>query len=143
MNAEIQYNPGSGAIGLDVFADRGGLIPMEVTRGNDNLSSSGAVRERVVENTDVILGFTQAILTANGTLETWSTWARWAQQGNSFRFYPVKGGGTYYNVVLEDMGWTLKRIGIGRYTAAVKLRVLQDGQAPANAGSVLHKYWGY
>jgi len=139
----VGYTPVATPITLDASICRD-FVAEDVTRAADNLPTSGAVRERVVMATDVMISFTLPAVPVGSTYKAWAAFARWAQQGNAFAVGLGVGtaGAQTYNAVYESMSFTSKRAALGLYSLAFRFRLLNDGDAPADAGEVMNSYWG-
>jgi hypothetical protein len=139
---QIVYNPGSGNVTL-AFT-RG---PLDFTcewagRVHDNLSTSGLVRERVVENLDILISFQMPHMIADQDMPGWASFLAFALAGGEFQFYPSSTLADNYNCVLEDAGWKPKWNAIKKYGSTITLRVLQDSSAPSDPGVVLRRFYG-
>lgn len=138
----IVYTPVSTTLLLDA-TQCSGFVAEDVTRGNDNLATSGK-RERVVEATDVLISFTLPAVQVGANYKAWAAFARWAQQGHTFAvgLGVSTAGAQTYNAVLEQMGFSSKRIALGVYSLGFKFRIDPDSDAPADAGEVMNAFWG-
>lgn len=117
-----------------------------VTRKHDNLATSG-VRERVVEKTDILIGFTMPMMLVSDDLPTWATFMAWAAGGSTFKFYPNQAlATTYFTCELESAEdaetWEPARVGPGVYSADFLFRIVPDAYAPADVGVVLKRFYG-
>ena len=111
-------------------------------RMHDNLSTSGAARERVTENLDILIFFEMPNLVIDDDMPAWGTFEAFALTGNGFKFYPSDGLPDYYNCVLEDLKWEPKRNAPKKYAATVLVRILQDSQAPISPDVILRRFYG-
>jgi hypothetical protein len=111
---------------------------------HDSLSTSGLVRERVVEAMDILIEFDMPHMILAGDIEAWASFMAWALPGNSFQLYPNYGVfSDYYNCVLEDSSWKPVRNAPRKHGAKVTVRILNDSQAPASPVVVLRRFYGY
>ena len=112
-------------------------------RVHDNLSTSGKVRERVMENADMLIAFDMPNMLVSDDYPTWATFMATALTGASFKFYPNAALSDYYNCVDESNGeWKAARNGPGKYAASFLFRILQDAQAPSDPGVVMKRFYG-
>ena len=111
-------------------------------RVHDNVSTSGAARERVVENLDIMIGFEMPHLVIDDDMAAWATFENFALLGGGFKFYPCSTLTDYYNCVLEDVKWELVTNAPKKYAATVLVRVLQDSQTPSGPDVVLRRFYG-
>ena len=111
-------------------------------RLHDNLSTSGLVRERVVENADLLISFQMPHMVVDTAMPAWATFLSFALLGGSFQFFPSAALADNYNCVLEDLGWHPKRNAPKKYASTIILRILQDSQAPSDPGVVLRRFYG-
>jgi len=139
---QLIYNPGSGNVTIVFTRGPQNFKPYFNGRVHDNLSTSGKVRERVVENLDILIGFEMQHQVADDDMATWGPFLAFALAGNSFKFYPNQGLTDYYNCVLEDANWEPKWNAPKKYASAYTFRVLQDSQAPSDPGVVLRRLYG-
>jgi hypothetical protein len=143
VSVQIVYHPASTDVTL-AFAR--GPVNLEAywdVRCHDNLATSGAARERVMENPDILIGFEMPHMLVADDLVGWAAFEAWALAGGQFKFYPCSTlTSDYYNCVLEDTKWAPKRNAPRKYGFTVVIRILQDGQAPAGPDVVLQRYHG-
>ena len=111
-------------------------------RVHDNLSTSGAARERVVENLDLMIEFDMPHMLLMTDLVSWESFMAWALAGGGFKFYPCSTLTDYYNCVLEDPGFKPGWNAPQKYGAKVKIRILVDGQTPVGPDIVLRRFYG-
>jgi hypothetical protein len=138
----VNYTPVSTPIAVPAIRGAQDFLAADVLRGNDNLSTSGAVRERVGD-LDVMVSFTLPGLLVAVDYDAWATFAAWALAGGTFTLAPNYAlSEKIYNCVLEDQSFELQRLGMKRYTAKFKMRILNDGSRPANASEVMKSFWG-
>jgi hypothetical protein len=71
-----------------------GLKPHWAGRMHDNLATSGAARERVVEALDILIEFIAGHMIEGSDLVNWAAFMAWALPGNAFRFYPIAAADT-------------------------------------------------
>jgi len=109
---------------------------------HDNAATSGAARERVVESMPIMISFDMPAHVLGDDAETWASFVAFALPGGQFQFYPCADLADYYNCVLESQTWEPARAGVRRYTASYVLRILLDGQAPADPVVVLRRLHG-
>lgn len=140
MAVKIVY--GSGPTTLTLQRGPVNFRPYFDGRVHDNLSSSGANRERVVENLDILLAFEMPHLVLFDDLAAWAAFESFALLGGSFKFYPWDAFADYYNCVLEDQKWAPTWNAPKKYAAPVVFRILQDSQAPATPEIVLRRFYG-
>ena len=139
---KITYDAGAGLVTLTF--KRGPLnfgAEWVADRVHDNVSSSGAVRERVVEALDIVISFEMPALLVGDDLPAWRAFMGWAAMGGGFKFYPSAAGVDYYNCVEDTGTWSFKRVARGVMSSTFKFRVLNDAQAPADPGSVMEKFY--
>ncbi len=139
---KITYDAGAGTVTLNFALGPQNFSPIMRVRAHDNLATSGAVRERVVEATDILLPFGMAHLLVGTTVATWAAFLAWGLSGGEFKFYPDGAQGTYYNCVLEEQEIAFARNAPKKYGTTVTLRVLLDGSAPTDIAAVLTKFYG-
>jgi hypothetical protein len=141
---KIVYNTGSGDVTLAFVRGPLDFLPEWAPVVHDNVASSGAARERVVENRGILIPFTMPGLTVGGgDLAAWMTFMGWAIGGGAFKFYPNAAlTSDWYNCVEEAGAWQPRRVAPGVYSAAFRFRVLMDSQAPADPGTVLRRFMG-
>jgi len=111
-------------------------------RVHDNLATSGAVRERVVENIDLLMTWEMPHMIVANDIEAWAAFEMFALAGGGFTFFPDVELADYYNCVAEDTGWEPQRNAPKKYGAKVKVRILQDGQCPSDPSVVLRRFYG-
>jgi hypothetical protein len=111
-------------------------------RVHDNLATSGAARERVVEALDVLISFEMPHLVVDDDMAAWALFEAFALAGGTFKFYPSDGLGDYYNCVAEDAKWEPARNAPKKYGVVVVVRILADGQAPSGPDVVLRRFYG-
>jgi hypothetical protein len=140
MSVKIVY--GSGPTTLTFKRGPVNFRPYWDGRVHDNLASSGAARERVVEHLDILIGFDTPHLVIDDDMAAWAAFEAFALAGGGFKFYPSDGLSDYYNCVLEDAKWEPTRNAPKKYAAAVLVRVLQDSQAPAGPDVILRRFHG-
>lgn len=99
-------------------------------RVHDNLASSGAVRERVVEAVDVLITFTMPHLVLGDDLEAWGAFADWWIAGKRFQFSPNSALSDYCTCVAEDTAWQPIRTGPRKFSASVRWRMVADLLTP-------------
>ena len=102
----------------------------------------GAVRERVIENADILISFDLPHMVLFDDLAGWTALASFGLLGGTFKFYPWSAFGDYYNCVLEDSKFAPKRNALRKYGTSEVWRILQDGQAPATPEIVLRRFHG-
>lgn len=143
MSVKIVYTPDGGEETTLTFA-RGPVdfTPFVQGRVNDNLSTSGAVRERVTAAVDILISWQMPHMVLAGDIEQWGAFMAFALPGGQFRFYPCDSLTDYYNCVLEDQGWRPKRNAPRKYGSTVVVRVLNDSQTPADPSVVLRRFYG-
>lgn len=142
MSVKIVYHPATVDVTLTFVRGPVNFKPYWDARVHDNLSTSGAARERVVENLDILIGFETPHLIIDGDMAGWGLFVAWGLAGGAFKFYPSDALTDYYNCVLEDSKWEPVRNAPKKYAAAVVVRVLQDGQTPAGPDVVLRRFYG-
>jgi hypothetical protein len=140
MSVKVVY--GSGPTTLTFKRGPVNFRPYFDGRVHDNLSTSGAARERVVEHLDLLISFDTPHLVIDDDMAAWGTFMVFALAGGGFKFYPSDGLGDYYNCVLEDPKWEPERNAPKKYGATVTVRVLQDSQAPASPDVILRRFYG-
>jgi hypothetical protein len=118
------------------------FMPYFEGRVNDNLSTNGQVRERVVENLDILIAWEMPHMVMGTDLTAWDAFEQFALAGGTFQFWPYVGFTDQYNCVAEDKGWKPQRNAPQKYGAKVLLRILQDGQAPSGPNVVLRRFYG-
>jgi hypothetical protein len=142
MSCQIVYNPGSGNVTLTFLRGPVNFSPYFDTRANDNLSTNGQVRERVLENNDILIEFEMPHMLLQGDMTAWDAFQQWALAGGQFQFYPYVGFSDYYNCVAEDKGWKPERNAPQKYGVKVLFRILQDSQAPSGPNVILRRFYG-
>jgi len=139
---KIVYNPGGGNVTLTFTRGPQNFHPYVQARVHDNLSTSGAVRERVVENLDILIEFGMEHQVVDDDVPAWASFLMYALAGGGFQFYPNQGLTDCYNCVLEDTGWKPKWNAPKKYAFAYLFRILQDPQCPPDPGVVLRRLHG-
>ena len=140
---KVVYDPGTGVVTLAFVRGPMDFLPEWAAVVHDNVASSGAARERVVENRGIVLPFVMPALTVGGgDLAAWMMFMDWAIGGGGFKFYPNQALTDWYNCVDELGGWQPRRVAPGVDSAAFRFRILMDGQAPADQGTVLRRFMG-
>ena len=145
MAVQIVYNPGSGNATITFKRGPVNFKPYWDGRVHDNLSTSGKVRERVVENLDILISFEMPNLVLFDDLAAWAGFEAFGLAGGTFQFYPCGVNPTLtdnYNCVLEDAKFAPARNAPAKYGASVVIRILQDAQAPATPEIVLRRFYG-
>jgi hypothetical protein len=145
MSCQIVYNPGTGNVTLTFLRGPLNFSPYFDGRVNDNLSTNGQVRERVVENLDILISFEMPHMQIQSDMTAWDAFEQFALAGGQFQFYPSGASPAlpdYYDCVAEDKGWKPQRNAPQKYGAKVLLRVLQDGQAPSGPNVILRRFYG-
>jgi len=144
VSCQIKYTPVATVITLAFSWGPENFKPYWAGRVHDNLSTSGAVRERVVENLDILMDVPMPHLLVGGTLDDWGAFEAFALAGGGFQFYPDSSQPTiYYNCVAEDSDFAPVRGGPKKYSAIMKFRILNDAQAPTSPTQILRRYYGY
>lgn len=138
---KIVYDAGAGAVTLTFLRGPQGFRCFYQARAHDNLATSG-VRERVLEGNDILIAFSMESLRVDGDLPEWAAWAKWALGGGQFDFYPDRNLPDYYHCVSEDEGFEPLRVAPRVYRADFTLRVVPDGQAPADPSVVMERFYG-
>lgn len=116
----------------------------------DNLSDSGAVRERVMRGLSWLIEFELNALPVSGygsrmTLRQWHEFMEaYGLFGVPFQFYAHQSVGSYVNCVLEDVQFgAAKRVAPGLYSVGkVTFRILNDANAPATAATLVDWFNG-
>ena len=139
---QIVYNPGSGNVTLAFTRGPVDFSCEWAGRVHDNLSTSGLVRERVVENLDLLISFQMPHMIADQDMPGWAAFLSYALSGGQFQFYPSSTLTDNYNCVLEDAGWKPKWNAIKKYGSTITIRILQDSSAPPDPGQVLRRFYG-
>jgi hypothetical protein len=142
MSVAIVYHPAATDITLTIARGPVNFTPYFDARVHDNLATSGAQRERVTENVDILISMELPHMQVADDLTAWGAFMAFALPGGQFRIYPNVGLSDYYNCVLEDPGWKPGRNAPGKYGSAVVLRVLQDSHAPSGPDVVLRRFYG-
>lgn len=142
MAVKIVYHPAAVDVTLTFKRGPVDFRPYWAARVNDNLSTSGAVRERVTANKDILISWQMPHLVVNDDIEQWAAFEGFGLDGGVFKLYPDDGMEDYYNCVLEDQGFEPARNAPRKYGAAVKVRILNDSQAPADPSVVLRRFYG-
>lgn len=138
----VNYTPVTTPIAVPAVRGAKNFLAQDVFRGKDNLSTSGAVRERV-GNIDVMVSFTLEAMVMGTDFEAWSNFGSWALQGGVFILAPFYNTSMkQYNCVMEAQGYKIGRAGLRRYSADFAFRILNDGSRPANAAEVMDSFWG-
>ena len=140
---KIVYTPPGGSQTTLQFV-RGPVdfTPYWEPRSHDNLSTSGLVRERVVENLDILIKFDMPHMIADGDMPGWMPFLAFALAGGTFAFYPGANLADNYNCVLEDTRWEPKRNAPKKYGSTMIFRILQDSQCPSDPGVILRRLHG-
>jgi hypothetical protein len=142
VSCQIIYNPGTGNVTLTLLRGPLNFMPYFDGRVNDNLSTNGQVRERVVENLDIMISFEMPHMIVGTDLTAWDAFEQFALAGGQFQFWPYVGFTDYYDCVAEDKGWKPQRNAPQKYGAKVLLRILQDSQAPSGPNVILRRFYG-
>ena len=142
MSVKIVYHPSTVDVTLTFVRGPVNFKPYWDARVNNNVSTSGAARERVVENLDILISFETPHLVIDGDMAAWAAFEAWGLAGGGFKFYPSDWLPDYYNCELEDTKWELARNAPKKYAAAVLVRVLQDSQAPSGPDVILRRFYG-
>lgn len=142
MTPKIVYTPVATAITLTFVNGPVDFSAYWEPRVHDNLSTSGAVRERVVENMDILISCPMPNMVVDSDMPGWASFLSFAIAGGGFKFYPCSTLTDYYNCVIEGTKWAPKWKGPKRYAETVVFRVLQDGQCPADPGVVMRRFYG-
>jgi len=144
MAVKIVYNPGSGNVTLTFKRGPLNFTPYFEARVNDNLSTSGKVRERVMESLvpDILISFEMPHMVLLDDLAAWAAFFAFALAGGQFVLYPSDALTDTYNCVLEDKSWKPGRNAPYKYGAPVVIRILSDGSAPATPEIVLRRFYG-
>jgi hypothetical protein len=100
------------------------------------------VRERVVENLDILISFDMTHLIIDDDMPAWMSFMAFALAGGGFQFYPCSALTDYYNCVEELGEWKPKLTAPKKYSASFRFRILQDSQAPSDPGKVLRRFYG-
>jgi hypothetical protein len=139
---QIIYTPASTAIYLNFALPPVNFMPYFDARVHDNLSTDGSVRERVVENPDILISFEMPYMKVAVDLQAWAQFYAYALLGGGFAFCPNTGLPDQYNCVLEDTAWKPARKAPAMYGAPVVIRILQDSVCPADPSVVLRRFYG-
>ena len=143
MACQIKYTPVGGSLTTLTLVNSPVNFMCSVEgRVNDNLSTSGKVRERVIENLDLMLTWEMPYMQVQGDIEAWAAFTMFALGGGQFAFLPCSMLSDAYNCVAEDTGWQPQYKGPKRYGAKVKVRILQDSSAPGDPSVVLRRFYG-
>jgi hypothetical protein len=142
MASKIIYTPVATPITLTIKRGPLNFTPYFEGRVHDNLGTSGAARERVTEHLDILIEWQMPHMVIGDDIEAWASFEAWALVGGGFQFYPSTALGDYYNCVAEDSGWKPQRNGPAKYGATVRIRILNDAQAPADPSVVLRRFYG-
>jgi hypothetical protein len=142
VSPQIIYNPGTGNVTLTFKRGPLNFKPYWDGRVHDNLATSGAARERVVENLDILISFEVPHMVLTDDLSAWASFEAWALAGGQFQFYPCSTLTDYYDCVAEDSKWTPARNAPAKYGAPVVFRILQDSQCPSGPDIVLRRFYG-
>ena len=142
MTPKIIYTGGSGPITLTFVNGPVGFAAYWDARVHDNLATSGAVRERVVENADILIECPMPNLVVDGDMPGWATFMAFAILGGMFSFYPCSTLTDYYDCVLEGTKWRPARNAPKKYAETVVFRVLQDAKCPSDPGVVMRRFYG-
>jgi hypothetical protein len=142
LSVQIVYNPGSGDVTLTFVRGPVDFNPYWDGRVHNNLSVSGLVRERVVENLDILISWSMPNMILTVDLSAWASFESFALGGGTFQLYPCSTLSDYYNCVAEDAKWTPKRNAPAKYGAQVVVRILNDGQCPTGPDIVLRRFYG-
>jgi hypothetical protein len=139
---QIVYNPGGGAVTLAFKRGPQNFKPYFAPRLHDNLATSGAARERVVENADILISFEMQHVIIDDDMPGWEAFMAWALPGGQFKFYPNAAMTDFYNCVDEngksEWAWTAPK----KYKQTFLFRILQDGQAPPDTATILRRFYG-
>ena len=143
MSVKIVYTPAGGSDQTLTFK-RG---PVDFTphwdgRVHDNLSTDGSVRERVVENLDILVSWSMPNMVLSDDLSAWASFEAFALAGGSFQLWPSDASTDYYNCVAEDTQWKPARNAPGKYGAPVVVRILNDARCPSGPDVVLRRFYG-
>jgi hypothetical protein len=122
---QVQYNPGTGNVTLNVKRGPQGFSCYYDQRGSDNLSTSGMARERVVEAVDTLITFSAHFMIGDD-LEAWSQFYKWVLLGNSFSFYPNLSFTDHCICVVDDTQWILTWVAPRLYSIAFKWRMISN-----------------
>jgi hypothetical protein len=111
-------------------------------RAHDNLSTGG-LRERVVEASDMLIAFSMLALRMGDDMDDWASFMAHALAGGQFDFYPNAAlASSYCHCVSDDTEFQPARNAPGQYAASFKWRIVPDSQAPANPGVVMGWFYG-
>jgi hypothetical protein len=139
---QIIYNPGSGNVTLAFKRGPQNFLPAWSPRVHDNLSTSGAARERVVENLDILINFDMQHILVSDDMGGWESFLAFALAGGQFNFYPNAATTDYYHCVDESAKSELKYTGPGKYSKSFTFRIINDSQAPSDPGVILRRFYG-
>jgi hypothetical protein len=142
VSVKISY--GAGPTTLTFKRGPLNFTPYWEARVHDNLSTSGKVRERVLESQapDILISFDMPHLVLLDDLAAWNLFMAFALPGGTFQLYPWTLFSDYYNCVLEGTKFGPKRNAPYKYGDSVTVRILQDAQAPATPEIVLRRFYG-
>ena len=138
---KIVYDAGAGNVTLQFVRGPQRFQCGYQTRAHDNLATSG-IRERVLEGNDILIAFGMVHMRVEGDLPEWSAFMKWALGGGQFDFYPDADLPDYYHCVSDDEGFAPQWTAPGQYGAEFRLRVVPDGQAPADPSEVIQRFYG-
>jgi hypothetical protein len=140
---QITYTPsGGGPTTIPFVWGPQNFEPYFAGRVHDNLSTSGAVRERVSENLDILISFEMNHLVVDTTMPGFGAFMAFALAGGGFQFYPNASLPDYYNCVLEDTDWHTKRNAPKKYASTFVFRILNDAKCPSDPSVVLRRFYG-
>jgi len=140
---KVNYDPGGGAVDLLFARGPNGFRCFYHARVHDNLSTSGAARERVTEGLDMLITFTMPALKVADDYAGWMAFSKFALGGGQFTFCPnVDHAENAYHCLSDDQEFAPARVGPQTYTAAFQWRIVPDGSAPADPGVVMQKFYG-
>lgn len=110
-------------------------------RVHDNVAAGG-LRERVIEHLDMIVTFTLPAMLVGSDFESWGDFAAFALAGGQFVFAPNQAVDYWFRCVSEDRVWAPQRVGLRRYSAAFRWRVVEDEVVPDKPSDVMRAFWG-
>lgn len=139
---QVTYNPGSGLVTLAFVRGPQGFHPNWKPRLHDNLSTSGAARERVVENLDILISFGMGHVIVDQDMPAWDLFLAFILAGGQFNFFPNSNLPDYYHCVEEAGLSEMKYTAPKKYAMSLVFRIINDSQAPANPGTVLRRLYG-
>jgi hypothetical protein len=139
---EITYPSGGGTLALTFTRGPQNFLPQWAPRVHDNLSTSGAARERVVENLDILISFEMQHHIIDDDMPNWQAFIAFALAGGEFKFYPCSSLGDYYNCVEESAKCEMKYTAPKKYSSSYVFRIINDSQAPSDPGKVLRRFYG-